>query len=897
MRIPVAPRILREKLENVTVRAGHLVKTVVEALGEPAPIITWSFKGKLLEQGEHCKIDSDEPYKSFLTLTNTIRKKSGRYTITASNESGTDEATININILDKPSPPEGPLEVSDVHADRVKLSWNPPKDDGGLPIENYMIEKMDVDTGRWVPAGKVGKDGTTAVVKGLEQGKKYHFRVKAINDEGSSEPLETDHSTVAKNPYDVPGVPGQPSLKDYDKDFVELKWDMPLRDGGAPITGWIIEKKDKFAAEFTPCAEIQGSTPQGKVSGLTEGEKYEFRVRAVNKAGKGEPSEPTQPILVKHKNLKPRIDRTNLKTIIVKSGQSVFFDVNVRGEPPPTIEWFHGKSETSLSAGEVYSIINVDYNTKFTMLKATRKLTGKYRIKATNRNGTDEADVDITVLGKPSRCGGPLQVSDVKKDGCKLAWKPPEDDGGSPIECYEIEKMDEETGKWVPCGRSTEPNFEVKNLQPGKSYKFRVRAVNKEGDGEDLETEKATLAKDPYDPPSKIDKPEITDWDKDRVELKWDKPKDDGGAPVEKYIIEKRKKGAQKWHKAKEVPGTTTVTTVTELEEEEEYEFRVTPVNKAGLGEPSDPSRSVKCKPRRLAPKIDRTNLKNIVIRQGQGCKFDVDVRGEPAPNITWAHEDKPIASDEHFKIDIEEYHTLLVLTQAQRKMHTGKYTIIAKNEHGTDEATVEIRVVTKPNKPKGPLNVSDVHAEGCKLKWEKPEDDGGEPITQYVVEKMDTETGRWVPCSTTRDPEADIKGLIPGKEYKFRVKAVNPEGESEPLETDTSILAKNPFDEPGKPGKPKATDWDKHFVQLRWDAPAFDGGAPITSYIIEKKDKHSTKWQKAAETIGNACECRVNDLLEGMEYEFRVKAVNKAGPGEPSDPSDKVIAKPRNRK
>lgn len=101
-----------------------------------------------------------------------------------------------------------------------------------------------------------------------------------------------------------------------------------------------------------------------------------------------------------------------------------------------------------------------------------------------------------------------------------------------------------------------------------------------------------------------------------------------------------------------------------------------------------------------------------------------------------------------------------------------------------------------KPSKPKGPLEVSDVTAEGCKLKWDKPEDDGGEPVQQYVVEKMDTDTGRWVPVMTTKEPEAEVKGLIPGKEYKFRVRAVNPEGESEPLETEQGIIAKNPYGE-----------------------------------------------------------------------------------------------------
>lgn len=40
------------------------------------------------------------------------------------------------------------------------------------------------------------------------------------------------------------------------------------------------------------------------------------------------------------------------------------------------------------------------------------------------------------------------------------------------------------------------------------------------------------------------------------------------------------------------------------------------------------------------------------------------------------------------------------------------------------------------------------------------------------------------------------MPGLIEGKDYMFRVRAVNSEGESEPLETDTSTKAKNPYGE-----------------------------------------------------------------------------------------------------
>jgi hypothetical protein len=46
----------------------------------------------------------------------------------------------------------------------------------------------------------------------------------------------------------------------------------------------------------------------------------------------------------------------------------------------------------------------------------------------------------------------------VHKEGCKLKWKRPRDDGGTPIEYYQVEKKDPESGCWVPCGRATEPS-------------------------------------------------------------------------------------------------------------------------------------------------------------------------------------------------------------------------------------------------------------------------------------------------------------------------------------------------------------------------------------------------------------------------------------------------------
>lgn len=192
-----------------------------------------------------------------------------------------------------------------------------------------------------------------------------------------------------------------------------------------------------------------------------------------------------------------------------------------------------------------------------------------------------------------------------------------------------------------------------------------------------------------------------------------------------------------------------------------------------------------------VKPRIDRTNLKQTILKAGKVFKFDVNIKGEPAPTVTWLLVDKEVLSQENVEIINVEYNTKINVIDARRK-NSGIYKILAVNEHGKDEAEVEVVVLAAPSKPKGPLNVTGVTKNGCKLAWQPPEDDGGKPLTGYVVEKLDK--GRWVPVGRTKGNEIDVGGLQEGKEYSFRVRAVNEEGESEPLETDQSIVAKNPF-------------------------------------------------------------------------------------------------------
>jgi len=76
----------------------------------------------------------------------------------------------------------------------VLLDWNAPYDDGGSSITSYVVDYKDVDSVVWQRAAVVDGFTRRVAVHGLRHTAvgDYMFRVAAVNETGSSEPLETD---------------------------------------------------------------------------------------------------------------------------------------------------------------------------------------------------------------------------------------------------------------------------------------------------------------------------------------------------------------------------------------------------------------------------------------------------------------------------------------------------------------------------------------------------------------------------------------------------------------------------------------------------------------------------------------------------------------------------------
>lgn len=319
-------------------------------------------------------------------------------------------------------------------------------------------------------------------------------------------------------------------------------------------------------------------------------------------------------------------------------------------------------------------------------------------------------------------------------------------------------------------------------------------------------------------------------------------------------------------------------------------------MNKGGQSEPSEASVPVIAKPRFQAPTFNKALLEDITVKAGNRFGWTIPIEASPKPTAKWTLNGKEILPSD--RLDMAVYNNKVSFEiPFSLRSDTGRYTLTLTNDLGTISASANVTVLDKPGPPQPPLDVSSVTKDSARLAWKPPLEDGGSPILHYIVEKMDVSRGTWSDAGMATITSHDVQRLIHRKEYYFRVKAVNAVGESEPLETTRSIIAKNEYDEPSAPGKPAVTDWDKDHVDLEWTPPKNDGGSPITGYIIQKKEKGNPYWTNAAHVPANKTTATVPDLTEGQDYEFRVIATNAAGQSEPSEPSDVVTAKARFRK
>ena len=182
-------------------------------------------------------------------------------------------------------------------------------------------------------------------------------------------------------------------------------------------------------------------------------------------------------------------------------------------------------------------------------------------------------------------------------------------------------------------------------------------------------------------------------------------------------------------------------------------------------------------------------------------------------------------------------------------------------------------RVYTPPRAPQN-LTAMSVDAQ-IVLNWQAPTLQGDSPITQYNVYRG-TANGSLTHLTTLGDVQSYTdKAVTNNVTYYYQVTAVNAGGEG-PKSNQVSALPAAPSP-PSEPQNLTATPGNGR-VTLDWEAPASDGGSPVTNYnVYWGTTSHNLTWSA---TLGDVLSHTDTALTNGATYYYEVRAVNAAGEG-----------------
>lgn len=199
--------------------------------------------------------------------------------------------------------PGKPLQTTNIDPTSIQISWRPSTASGSNEIVGYIVERRDALKAHWTLVKKTSSNQFNIVVPELTEGSSYFFRVCALSDNDlQSEWLELETPVLCRNPYDVPSPPKNLRVEDIVGQVVHLHWDTPENDGGKPIRGYIIERRDIHRTTWLK--EGRCKSTNYELENLPLGVQHIIRVTAENEEGLSAPCEIERPVQIDAKDRK-----------------------------------------------------------------------------------------------------------------------------------------------------------------------------------------------------------------------------------------------------------------------------------------------------------------------------------------------------------------------------------------------------------------------------------------------------------------------------------------------------------------------------------------------------------------------------------------------------------------
>ncbi|XP_055020131.1 myomesin-3 isoform X2 [Boleophthalmus pectinirostris] len=449
-----------------------------------------------------------------------------------------------------------------------------------------------------------------------------HLRTRSGIQERSTFVYVKDAAAIVQG---GPGSPLNVQVSDINKDYVFLTWEPPSADGSSFVEGYHVERKELSEEQWTRCNSQIQKACHFPVFGLKPGAYYQFRVRAVNKAGAGRPSKPTDPILTEDPQEATRkmvvsVDRGRTLTVTkdeLEGDVTVPFpptDVHAseRTDSYVVLSWSppepRGREpltyyvERSLAGGnwERVSLDMVVSSPRFPVFDLVKGRRYYFRVRSVNKYGvSDPSDASGPVsLGKPQALPTPPHSLIPYRDtdtSVLLKWQEPEDKEGILGYYLYYSEKGKENWKTINNKPCTKTSFTVHGLKTGKEYVFRVKSVSRAGNSISSEESPPITVKAALRVPSAPSAIVLLLCTDSEMVVGWRAPARSGGDPVRGYYLDQKEEGEEVWREVNEKAVPERKLKVSNLTSGNYYQFRVFAANVVGVSKPSEPSEPFLC--------------------------------------------------------------------------------------------------------------------------------------------------------------------------------------------------------------------------------------------------------------------------------------------------------------
>uniref|UniRef100_A0A182WJ22 Titin n=1 Tax=Anopheles minimus TaxID=112268 RepID=A0A182WJ22_9DIPT len=389
--------------------------------------------------------------------------------------------------------------------------------------------------------------------------------------------------------------------------------------------------------------------------------------------------------------------------------------------------------------------------------------------------------------GKPALVpGSPSSAPDI----VTIRWNRPGTDGGSPILGYVVEQRRTGSPHWVRTCPSLvqQTELSLSGLEPGWRYQFRVMAENIVGRSESSELSDpltVTLQRNAISDPRFVHELfDATAIENEKVEFRVQVV----GTPAPQISWFKDGFEIYSSRRARIITeADVSVLVIHQTALTDEGEIKCAATNRAG-------HTVTRCHLTIDAyPKIrlPRQYEDGLLIEAEEVVRMKVGLAGRPPPSVEWNHNGEPLENDNRHEIETTDKNSTLKITSSKRS-DRGEYHIRAFNKLGEDNASFLVTVTARPEPP-GRVTVAISYGKTATLSWSAPDDDGGCKIGNYIVEYYRVGWDVWLKAATCRQLTATLSDLIEGSQYRFRVKAENPYGLSDPSEESDVLFVPDP--------------------------------------------------------------------------------------------------------